>query len=566
LNAAATTRGACKKVFIFTLIYVLVDGFAGQTYNKGIGCIIGKFGGETVDQKIRVKVIDPENGVETYIYPKPGENLLDAMARCGIPAAGECGGAGICGKCIVKVTEGTLKITSADKYILSEDMLSMGYRLACRAYPDGDCTLMPTKGARQEYKVVTESIKCKEPQPDNPASDKTEGGYAVAVDLGTTTLVLVLVDMATGNILKKYTAANPQRLYGADVISRIKASGEGKGDILKSLIRNELFCGIRNLVREGHISLSDIDKIVIAGNTTMIHLLMGYPCESLGTYPFTPYKRGFICSGSDELFGIPEKIPVIMLPAVSAFVGGDITAGLLACGFDNTEKPCLFIDLGTNGELALGNKDRILVTSASAGPAFEGGNISCGVGSIPGAICHVSISDGKISYETINGLSPTGLCGTGVIELVSQLLKEGIIDHTGLFIDDYFDKGFCIDGIRFIQEDIRSLQLAKAAIRAGIEILLKNYGISYEGLDRVYIGGGFGYYLDINKAADIGLLPRDITGKTKAAGNTALAGAVLASTDFRTKDRMEHIVSVSKEIHLSDDTDFNDLFIKHISF
>ena len=521
-----------------------------------------------MEQRLRVRVIDPQSGNETYIFPNPGEYLLDAMIRLGIPIYGECGGRGTCGKCAVKVTEGDLNISLSDKNFFPADKLSQGYRLACRAYPERDCTVILAKEASNAYKAVTENFNdYKDLKDINLISDIKENGYGIAIDLGTTTLVIALIDIKKGSILKKYSAANPQRVYGADVISRIKASDEGKGQALKALVCNGLFHGIETVVKAGQITIKDAEKIVISGNTTMIHLLMGYPCEGLGAFPFTPYKKGFIYTSSDELFDISEKVPVIILPAISVFVGGDITAGLLACGFDTAKKPCLFIDLGTNGEMALGNKDRILVTSASAGPAFEGGNISCGVGSIPGAICHVDISDNRLCYETIDlKLPPIGLCGTGIIELTSQLLKEGIIDKTGLLTDEYFDRGYSIDGISFTQEDIRNVQLAKAAIRAGIEILLRNYGISCEELERVYVAGGFGYNLDINKAADIGLIPRAALGKSVAAGNTALAGAVLASIDPKAKSRLEQIISASEEIHLSDDREFNDLFIEHISF
>lgn len=527
--------------------------------------ITGGLGGETVDKNIRIKVIDSETGKEIIISPNPGENLYDALIRFGTLIPGECGGKGTCGKCAVMITDGIPGITESDRKILSGDKLTLGFRLACMACPDRDCTVVLPKGTGTGFKVVAESLRYKELQDRDQLTDNTKEGYAIAIDLGTTTLAFVLIDLR-GDILKKYTAINPQRAYGADVISRIKASNEGKGHILKFLIGNELILGIKTLAAEYKIDLTDIKRIAISGNTAMIHLLMGYPCEGLGVYPFTPYKKGFIYSYSDELFDISERIPVVILPSISGFVGGDISAGLLACGFDKTENPCLFIDLGTNGEMALGNRGRILVTSAPAGPAFEGGNISCGVGGIGGAICHVSSLKNKLKFETIDGLPPIGLCGTGVIELTACLLNEGIIDRTGLLSDKYFDKGFYIDGIRFLQADIRNVQLAKAAIRAGIEILLKNYGISYDRLDRVYVAGGFGYYLDISKAVDIGLLPPAVKDKAEAAGNTALSGAVLASVDSRTENRLERILSVANEIYLSDDREFNDLFVRYMSF
>jgi uncharacterized 2Fe-2S/4Fe-4S cluster protein (DUF4445 family) len=207
-----------------------------------------------------------------------------------------------------------------------------------------------------------------------------------------------------------------------------------------------------------------------------------------------------------------------------------------------------------------------MVTSTAAGPAFEGGNISSGVGSIPGAIYSVTIDEDNISYETIDDEPPLGLCGTGVIELVSELLKQEIIDTTGLLRDPYFDNGYKLAGINFSQKDIRELQMAKGAIRAGVEILINRFGISYEQLDRVYIAGGFGYHLNIDKAIHIGLLPNTLLNKTIAVGNTSLSGAILALGNNDILDRVEHLISFSEEIHLSNDEDFNDLFVRYMSF
>lgn len=516
-------------------------------------------------QKVEVRVIDSKNNKDINIYPYAGENLLDTLERSFLFTKGVCGKAGTCGKCTVQVIEGFLDITPGDRKLLTSNQLAQGYRLACMAYPKENCTVILNSFKSDSFKVVTKTINHAKTHRSGNIISEIDDGYLVAIDIGTTTLALVLTN-SVGQVLDKYTVANPQRVYGADVISRIKASNEGKKDNLTGMIRKELSHGILSLIDNSNINITNIRKITISGNTTMIHLLMGYPCEGLSSYPFTPYMKGIFECSSDELFEITEKIPVMILPAISAFVGGDITAGLLSCGFDFKDNPCLFIDLGTNGEIALGNKEKILVTSTSAGPAFEGGNISCGVGSIPGAICHVTITDGYLKYDTIDGAAPIGLCGTGLIELVSQLLKENIIDSTGLLIDECFDNGYEIDGIKLLQEDIRKLQLAKAAIRTGVEILIRNYGITYEQINKVYIAGGFGYHLNINKAVDIGLLPKEVLNKTEAVGNTALSGAILTAIETCATDRLEHIMYVSKEIHLSNEKDFNDLFIQYISF
>jgi uncharacterized 2Fe-2S/4Fe-4S cluster protein (DUF4445 family) len=490
-----------------------------------------------------------------------GDNILEALTANGFTIFSECGGMGICGKCIIRLIEGKLDISSQDKVVFSDFELNEGYRLACMAYPDMDCTVMLSSGINAEFDVLTETTN-KDQALSNVASD-----YAIAIDIGTTTLALALVSLPAGNIVKKYSAVNPQRAYGADVVSRIKISNEGRSRTLLKMIREELLYGIHMLaVRQGQKVLDSIKQIIICGNTAMIHLLMGYSCDGLGSYPFIAVNLGMINTYTDEIFGMEEKIPIMILPGISVYVGGDIAAGLLACEIHLKEKPCLFIDLGTNGEIVLGNKERILVTSTAAGPAFEGGNISCGVASIPGAICHASFDEGILSYETIENQPPVGICGTGLIELVSELLKEGIIDSSGLLADPYFDGGYPIAGMKLIQQDIRELQLAKAAIRAGVDTLLESYSITYEELDEVYIAGGFGYHLDIDKAIYIGLLPEPVTDKVIALGNTSLSGAICAIIDSEAKNKLDQIIASAEEIHLSNIDEFRDLFFKYLSF
>jgi uncharacterized 2Fe-2S/4Fe-4S cluster protein (DUF4445 family) len=319
----------------------------------------------------------------------------------------------------------------------------------------------------------------------------------------------------------------------------------------------------------------------------MIHLMMGYSCEQLGRYPFLPVYIGEIKKGFSEFFGevwrersshsednmVEEPIiaGITILPGISAFVGSDIVAGLGLCGFDQSEEICLFLDLGTNGELAIGNKDRLLVTSTAAGPAFEGGNISIGMGSVPGAISKISLREGEPYPETIGGHNPIGICGTGVIELCSELLKSGIMDATGLLREDYFEEGFLIfqeDGkqLRFLQRDIRELQLAKAAIRAGIELLIKCYGCTYEAIDKVYLAGGFGFVLPIEKSVHIGLLPIQLQEKMVAIGNSSLAGALRYIIDPNFPARLDKLAEVAQEIHIANQEEFQELYIKYMNF
>ena len=317
----------------------------------------------------------------------------------------------------------------------------------------------------------------------------------------------------------------------------------------------------------------DIDHVVISGNTTMIHLLMDYDCSTLGVYPFAPVNTEFILGTAEEIIGYKQpraEIKTTILPSISAFIGGDIVAGLYALDFATNKEISLFVDLGTNGEIALGNCDRILTTSVAAGPAFEGGNISCGTGSVAGAICAVEINRNDVSdikLNTIYNVPPCGICGTGVIETVAELLKCGLIDETGLLADEYFDIGFPLtneqEPIIFTQQDIRQFQLAKAAVRTGIEVLTKEYGITMDEIDKVYIAGGFGYHLNINKAASIGLIPKELATKATAAGNTSLAGAVKFISDANASDTIQRIKNASEDIILANDNDFQELYLKN---
>lgn len=508
---------------------------------------------------------------------------MEVMLQERIYFSASCGGRGTCGKCRIRVVDGSLEINSFDRAAFGKQELEQGYRLSCQAFPKGDCTIRITASDEADFMIVADydqglsGVRMTNPSTVQDqvviAQTSDETGYSIGIDIGTTTLAASLVSLSDGTVRHTSTAINKQRAYGADVITRIKASMEGKSEVLKKCIRDGLFELILGVLRETGTDASQIKKLAIAGNTTMGHLLMGYPLETLGSYPFTPVNIQMIELSFLDLFQTTElNAPVTILPGISAFVGGDIAAGLLACGFDQADKPCLLIDLGTNGELAIGNKQRIMVTSTAAGPAFEGGNISCGVGSIAGAISKVRITENNNIVETIGHKPPVGICGTGVIELASELLRSGLMDETGLLTEEYFEGGYPVaadeEGTEIIvtQKDIRELQLAKAAIRAGIETLLHRYGTSYEEIGSVYLAGGFGYQLDLAKAVHIGLLPEELSGKVIAAGNTSLGGVIRYMTDASAKERLQQIIKASSEIHLSNDEEFNRTYIENMNF
>jgi uncharacterized 2Fe-2S/4Fe-4S cluster protein (DUF4445 family) len=499
----------------------------------------------------------------------------------------DCGGRGSCGKCKIQLVKGELEITLQDRKVLDEDSLKKGYRLSCQAYPNTDCTVRLLSDTEQEMEVLAHNNRSDmdHSMQETYAYEQDSLEYGIAIDLGTTTLAAGLINRRNGEILNMYTSINPQRAFGADIISRIKASNEGNRDKLQEAILNKLQEGIYYLLQENHIDVNHLTMITIAGNTTMVHLLLGYSCKTLGVYPFTPVDCSTILitlkdilqgqvrnqpyPWNSQQMAHLQKVPVVILPGISAFVGGDISAGLTYCGFDKSTEPCLFLDLGTNGEMAIGNKNKIMVTSTAAGPAFEGGNISCGVGSIPGAISHVNFVEDRIQLKTIGDKPPIGICGTGLVDLAAELLKAGIVDGTGLLIDKFFEIGFPIqEGNNFVltQKDIRELQLAKAAIRAGIEILISHYGTKIQQLHKVYLAGGFGYKMDIEKAAIIGLLPEELKDRIITVGNSSLAGAIQYLTDRAAQEAIDQIISVAEEIHLSNQEEFNELYIKYMSF
>lgn len=409
--------------------------------------------------------------------------------------------------------------------------------------------------------------------PEAARGNEEESGYDIAVDIGTTTIAMELLGKESGKILHTVTCINSQRAYGADVISRIQASSDGRKEALQACIRKDIRNGIHRLTEEAGVDLKKVERISIAENTTMGHLLMGYDCHSLGVYPFTPVNIDLIKGSFEEIFGSGEcAAQVEILPGISTYVGGDIVSGLYACGFDQSEEISLLVDLGTNGEMALGNKDRILVTSTAAGPAFEGGNITWGTGSVEGAICSVTIRDRKAEIRTIQDKPAVGICGTGVVETAMELVKEGLVDETGLMDEEYFDDGFPLaqteDGrtIVFTAKDVREIQLAKAAVRAGVEILLLRYGIEKEQVSRVYLAGGFGYKLDKDKAIAIGMLPGEFRDRIEAVGNSSLSGAVKYLKDAERKNTLSRLAAVSSEVNLSKDKDFNEFYMDNMMF
>ena len=484
--------------------------------------------------------------------------VLEALQAQGEYIPAPCGGNGTCGKCRVRFTENPPEPSPADRKILTKTEIADGIRLACvtRALPD---TVIEIPGEDEKDMEVAASFSLgrteqtstgqKVPVQEGGSLHKGEKTVA-AVDIGTTTIAVSAVNTDTGEVLGTATGINHQRTWGADVISRMEASNQGKGDLLQQSIRADLeqLCG--------QLGLSGDVPMVISGNSTMEHLLQGLPCRTLGVAPYTPVD-----------ISLHEYENMTILPGISTFVGADIVSGIVACGMDRSEEICILVDLGTNGEMAIGNRDRIISASTAAGPAFEGGNISCGVAGIPGAVSSVNIMDGETSIQTIGNLPPVGLCGTGVLETVYELLKEELIDETGLLDDEYFEDGFAVaEGIVFTGKDVREVQLAKSAVRAGLEILLQEYGAEYDQIGKLYIAGGFGQKINLEKAVGIGLLPEELLDRMIPVGNSSLAGAVMAACDPAVLERMRAVGEKAEETALAENPLFSDLYMDNMFF
>ncbi len=506
------------------------------------------------------------------LYAEKGSDVAALLKDAGFPFL--CGGTGSCGKCKIRVLSGEVRVTDADRAFFSEEELAAGRRLACMigtaeddieieySNPEEKIYIPESNRAGESDKEsdTADSASLKEVK-DVPASEPTKiTFFSIAIDIGTTTVAAAAVERTTGRVIAVKTGINHQRSFGADVISRIVASNLGNGPKMRDTVIRDINGLIDSIMAENSLIPAGLDRIVIAGNTTMQHIFAGYSCEGLGVAPFEPVSTAL----TDTTSGL-------LLPGISAFVGADIVAGIYACGF--TDDLSLLIDLGTNGELALGTNERILVASTAAGPAFEGGNISCGTAGIPGAICDVSLcdEDGKepIALKLIGDADkPVGICGTGVIALVAELIKQGLVDETGLLDERLHGRlKLSADGkVTFTQKDIRELQLAVAAVRGGIETLLEEYGAEAKDIKHVFIAGGFGTELDPEKAAVIGLLPSELKDRCVSVGNSSLNGAIKYASDPEGAEALDKIVKASGEIVLADSDAFKAHFMEHMNF
>ncbi len=504
-------------------------------------------------------------------------NLLSILANNGIELTAPCGGNGICGKCKVKIKPAT-EVLNDEKKLLTEEEINEGIRLACFVDVVNDLEVFVDS---KEFSVLTNSAVNNRTEVKNNFS---KGHYGLAVDIGTTTLVSCLINLKSGKKLDYNSSVNTQNIYGSDVISRINSimSDINTLNNMQDCVLDFIDESLLKFEKQYPCVRENLKEIEIAGNTTMLHIFAGVNPSSLALYPFTPVFIDLKIMNKDvnRKLKIEDDCLIKLLPSISAYVGADITAGITVIknNFINSkEKNVLFVDIGTNGEMALITPKGITCCSTAAGPAFEGARITCGTGSIEGAISKVNfnLDSGEIFINTIANKEASGICGTGLIDIISCMIKEKIIDETGA-IDDLYDGKFAdrlvddrfyiTDKIYINQKDIRELQLAKSAIRSGMETLLISQGLKFSSINNLYIAGGFGTYINIANSCIIGLLPKEMSDKTKAVGNTSLEGAYSALINKDVEKQIINIAVNSKNIELAESAVFNQKFIENMYF
>ncbi len=470
-----------------------------------------------------------------------GESLEAPLAPLGIEFP--CGGAGICRGCRVRVIEGSIAITPEMEEAFTPAELAAGWRLACCSQVEGPLTL---EVAQWEVPVLADDTAV----PFEPAE-----GTAIAIDLGTTTLVAQSIDLATGEVLGVRTALNPQAVHGADIMSRVEFAMAGGSAELTAQIREAIGALVGELPRR-----DEVQAAMLAGNTVMHHLFCGIDVAPLAAVPFQPVNDGEQIFETAALgWDLPARARIHFLPCLGGFVGSDILAGIIATGLAEGRGLRALIDLGTNGEIVLGNAERMLCASTAAGPAFEAGRIRMGMRAGSGAIAHVSLRNGSFECRTIGDGAPRGICGSGLVDAVAAGLESGAILGSGRLENGARELPLA-DPVSFTQSDIRQLQLAKGAVAAGLRLLLDMWGASPSGIEAVYLAGAFGNYVRIASARRIGLLEMD-PARVIPAGNTALRGVKMALLCPSRRDGwMEGIRRRTTHVPLASDARFQDVF------
>ncbi len=530
--------------------------------------------------KVRIDIHDDDGACECLEVQTGGRSLAEVLAAHGKPLNTRCGHRGLCQGCEIEFLEGTLQ-SAGSRSIKPPQIIR-----ACQVHLDGPASIRIPAHSRMEHRPqVSDTFRISVPYAHQP---RYEGSLAFAVDVGTTTVALLLLDLENGEILARASGFNGQIRFGDNVLTRIDAAStrEGAlGQMQQAVVRETIDPLLRQACERAGRSIKEVAGGTVAGNTTMLHLLMGEDPSPLGVVPFTPR---FIASRETSLSAIGMHIagrgkdcPVFLLPGIGAYIGADIVAGIFATGMAYDKRPSLLVDVGTNGEIVLQNEGRLFACATAAGPAFEGSGLRCGARAREGAISDIRIDGGHVHATAIGNVPAslaTGICGSAYINFLAEARRCGLLQPMGRLNTTAWQKlpakyrneedderAVCIAGSQVISEvDVALLLQAKAAIGAGIETLLEHAGIAADALGNIYLAGGFGMHLHVADAIQIGLLQGMRTDQVQVVGNTSLAGAMIALLDRSTLPEMEAIRSGVIVLELNLQQDFEERFIDHL--
>ena len=487
----------------------------------------------------------------TVLEVARGTPLQDVLHRFGVEFP--CGGRGDCGGCRARVLDGFLPITEDQREIFSEQELADGWRLACRYAADERLVLQV---AQWETAILADHAELK---------FAPRSGAAIVVDLGTTTIVAQLLDLQTGHVLAIESSRNPQAVHGADLMNRIEYALSEAGRIeLVEMIRSEVGRQIQRMLASVRNSDLAIERVLLAGNTAMHHFFCNLDLEQLAHAPFESEESGFQeVHAADLDWALPGNPRVQFLPSLGGFVGSDILAGILATEMHRSAGIIALADLGTNGEIAIGNRDRIVCASTAAGPAFEAREIQMGMQATTDAIVGVEVEAGELRCRVLGGGEPRGICGSGLVDAVACGLETGLVEPSGRLSRGSISLA---GRIEITQRDIRQLQLAKGAVAAGIRILLGRLGAEASAIERFYLAGAFGNYVNPTSARRIGLIDFPAE-RIEPIGNASLLGTKLALFNEALEgDHFEALRNRIEQIPLGADEHFQALFIQETIF
>lgn len=481
-------------------------------------------------------------GDATWTIPfESGQRLDEVLIAHDLAVPRPCGGRGVCGKCAVELSGQVSAPNAAER--------RAGRRLSCQALLMGDAlAVLPDDGGMEQIALFSDAAA--------RAVKPTAGRLGAAVDIGTTTLACKLYDLRDGTCLSEAGRRNPQTAVAADVMGRVGHAMDGGLDTLRRQAGEAVEGMLRESCARAGVSFEALDALVVTGNTTMLYLLTGRDPRALSHAPFL---ADYLFDEETELFGRRTYLP----PCMHAFVGADISCAVLAAGQCDGDGISLLTDIGTNGEIALWKDGVLRVASTAAGPAFEGAGISCGCGSVRGAIDRVWLEGKEVRAHTIGEASAVGVCGSGLIDAIAAFLRRGDIEETGATEEERLALR---DGVALMPKDIRAVQLAKAAIAAGMETLMRSAQTAPEEIGTLYIAGGFGSHLNVDSAATIGLIPDALAGSVRILGNAALAGAARLLLDTDAIARIRTICARATFVNLGGDPLFNELYVDHMFF